>query len=106
MAYPLTEVLACLELISRRFHARATNYSDGVGPHPLTSLRLAPAWPAADPAGPPPEPVAGPSRTVMWRDSLPLPGHGLGQHYAPTVPFQGQEQYQTPVMPAQGRDPF
>jgi len=102
----LTEVLACLDLISRRLRARVVQQKGRVGPFPTNSLRLAPAWPAADPAGPPPEPVAGPSRTVMWRDSLPLPNQGLGQYYGPVVPIQGQEPYQGPAMPCQGRDPL
>jgi len=102
----LTEVLACLDLISRRLRARVAHQTGRVGPFPTNSLRLVPAWPAADPAGPPPEPVAGPSRTVMWWDPLQLPHQGLGQSYGPIVPFQGQEPCQGPAMPAQGRDPF
>lgn len=77
----LTEVLACLELISRRLRARVASHAGRAGPFPTNSLRLAPAWPAAEPVGPPPEPVARPSRTVVWRDPPQLPNQGLGQCY-------------------------
>jgi len=76
----LTKVLACLEILIRRLRARASNYSDEVETHPLSSLRLAPAWPAADAAGPPPELVAGPSRTVAaspWSRPVLCPGDAI-----------------------------
>jgi len=95
----IVEVLACLEKLSHRLRSRASGYSEEGRSY---SLRLAPAWPAAYPAGPPPEPV--PTRTVVWRDLHPVPAHGRSLFYAPAVPFLGQEQYQTPGVPGQGPD--